>query len=112
VNLNGHDLEYVSHLQSYLDRLIKLQENGHTVFREVNEVLGKINKIYRIGDLPSMFDLVSELEKRFDAESYLAGNAFSSNVTKAALWLEFENGDVKTIDIDIPSTVVVVSNSK
>lgn len=112
MNLNGSDLEYVTHLQNYLDRLIKLQENGHTVFREVNEVLGKINKVYRIGDLPSVFNLVSELEKRFNAESYLAGNAFSSNVTKAALWLEFENGDVNTVDIYIPSTVVIVPNSK
>jgi hypothetical protein len=110
--ISSVDLELVQHLQSYLDRLIRLQENGHMVTKEVNDVLHKINKVYGIGELPSANDLINELRRRFDAKDYFLGRTFNGVITKCTLQFEYENGDVESVDIKIPSTVVIVPEQK
>lgn len=107
-------LEMAQQLQFYLDRLITLKREGQKVDREINEVLTKVNEIYRIGEPPTVNELLSNLREFHNAQSHLLitdshnhvklGNFDRSVQIKRVL----HDGSEKTYDISTDCYVVVV----
>jgi hypothetical protein len=57
------DEKYVAQLHDYLDKLIKLQGQGHNVARELNLVLNRINYSLGLGSEMSLYEYVNRLRE-------------------------------------------------
>lgn len=102
------DDKAIAAYQSYLDRLIRLSEQGKKVDREINLLLTKINKGLNLTDKPALSELEEDIIY-FPNVQYMHVSAYTPS--KATITIEC-NGKSETRVFDDLRRILLLHNEK